>query len=272
MRKDKLSIDSCFLVLTEPSMPWALLSLGLLYPALLISYRTTEWLMLKETLPTIPGFDSSFVCIHPLLWQMPPLIIDLSILLYESQAVLLPGSTDLSPASVIVLHLIPNLHQAWLTASPVISRVGTRAKREWRIKQVHSKHFPTKSFFFFFLRVCGNRTVHIKKCHEIFISALQYNTVHFGVSCKIHWAKNGALMRLFHILAYLCLVVASCIVFLSAQALVDAKEHAYDKWEPLQMYDAVGELYFVTFKAVVQTHLTFHHLCVFFSVGVWIEH
>jgi len=79
-------------------------------------------------------------------------------------------------------------------------------------------------------------------------------------------------MRLFHILAYLCLVVASCIVFLSAQALVDAKEHAYDKWEPLQMYDAVGELSFVTFKAVVQTPLTFHHLCVFFSVGVWIEH
>lgn len=66
-------------------------------------------------------------------------------------------------------------------------------------------------------------------------------------------------------MAYLCLDVALCIVFSSAQTFAYAKVHAYDKWEPLQMYDAVGELSFVTFKAVLQMHLTFHNLCVLFQ-------
>lgn len=181
------NVDRTFRVLGTP-VSWALLPSSADF---VVYHRTTEWLMLKKTLPKVPGFSSSFVRIHPLLWQMTPIITDLSILPYERQAVLLPGSADPSPASVIVLHLVPNLHHAWLTASPVISRMGTRAEREWRIKQVCSKHFPTKSLFF--KRVCGNGTVHIKKCHETFISALHYNTVCLGVSCKIHRAKIGYL-------------------------------------------------------------------------------
>lgn len=49
-------------------------------------------------------------------------------------------------------------------------------------------------------------------------------------------------MRLLHILTSLCFNVGSCIAFSYAKASAYTREHAYDKWEPLQMYDAVGEL------------------------------
>lgn len=120
------SVDRTFHALRTP-VSWALVPSSADF---VLYHRTTEWLMLKKTFPTVPGFSSSFVRIHPLLWQMTPIIIDLSILLYERQAVLLPGSAVPSPASVIALYLVPNLHHAWLTASPVISRVGIHAKRE----------------------------------------------------------------------------------------------------------------------------------------------
>lgn len=103
-------------------------ALGSPYPALL-------------TLSCINSYNSrfvhfsSFVQAHPEALQMP-LVIDLSISLFKSQD---EPCLDLQIHLLLLLQsfnlcLTANLHHAWLTASPVISIVGTCANRGWRIK------------------------------------------------------------------------------------------------------------------------------------------
>lgn len=104
----------------------------------------------------------------------------------------LPGSADPSPASVRVLCAMPSsasLHHAWLTASPVSSRVCTCANRGWRIKLAYAK--TVVIIILFCKKGCGNVSVHTGKPRELFLRAVPCYTNVFWDSWKIQCAKVG---------------------------------------------------------------------------------